>query len=111
VAYAQLRVGPAPPTIRDEATIELWRFYVDLPHHGRGLAHELMAVALEAAQARGAATMWLGVWEKNHRAQAFYRKFGFVDVGAHEFRLGNDLQTDRVMVTPLTPIATHRLRR
>ena len=39
--------------------------------------------------------------ERNPRAIAFYRKFGFVDVGAHEFRLGADVQTDRVMVRGL----------
>jgi ribosomal protein S18 acetylase RimI-like enzyme len=41
--------------------------------------------------------MWLGVWERNPRAIRFYQKHGFVDIGAKEFRLGTDLQTDRVM--------------
>jgi ribosomal protein S18 acetylase RimI-like enzyme len=41
------------------------------------------------------------VWERNPRAQAFYRKMGFVDVGAHTFVVGSDAQTDRLMVLAL----------
>jgi ribosomal protein S18 acetylase RimI-like enzyme len=77
--------------------LELWRFYVDQVHHGRGVAQQLMAAVIDAARARGAGTLWLGVWEHNAKAQAFYRKFDFVVVGAHTFVLGSDVQTDRVM--------------
>ena len=41
--------------------------------------------------------LWLGVWERNPRAQAFYRKSGFADVGSQVFLVGTDAQTDRVM--------------
>lgn len=97
MAYAQLRPG-APPDHPCEAPIELWRFYVDPAHHGRGVAQRLMEAVIAAARARHAKTVWLGVWERNPRAQAFYRKAGFTDVGAHTFVLGRDVQTDRVMV-------------
>lgn len=96
VAYAQLRPG-APEEVTGPAPIELWRFYVDRAHHGRGVAQRLMDAVGEAARARGSRTLWLGVWERNHRAQAFYRKTGFVDIGAQTFTLGNDVQTDRLM--------------
>jgi ribosomal protein S18 acetylase RimI-like enzyme len=98
IAYAQLREDGAPSCVDGDRAIELSRFYVDGAHHGRGLAQSLMEAVLAAARERGAARIWLGVWERNQRAQAFYRKTGFVDVGAHEFQLGADLQTDRVMV-------------
>ena len=42
-------------------------------------------------------TIWLGVWEFNPRAQAFYRKHGFYEVGKHIFQLGADAQTDVLM--------------
>jgi ribosomal protein S18 acetylase RimI-like enzyme len=99
--YAQLRGRPAPPCVAGPAPIELWRFYVDRPWQGRGVAAALMSAIVEAAAARGAATLWLCVWERNPRAQAFYRKAGFADVGAAEFVLGTDRQTDRVMVRPI----------
>ena len=41
--------------------------------------------------------MWLGVWERNWRAQAFYRKWEFTVVGDHVFLLGSDAQTDLLM--------------
>jgi ribosomal protein S18 acetylase RimI-like enzyme len=100
IAYAQLRSG-APPQIAGPSPLELWRFYVDHAHHGQGVAQRLMAATIETATARGARTLWLGVWERNPRAQAFYRKMGFVDVGAHTFVVGSDAQTDRLMVLAL----------
>jgi ribosomal protein S18 acetylase RimI-like enzyme len=53
--------------------------------------------AVDAAAAARARTIWLGVWEHNPRAIAFYLKCGFVDVGRHPFQLGRDVQTDRIM--------------
>jgi diamine N-acetyltransferase len=97
VAYAQLRQSPTPAEVTGPSPIELVRFYVDRERHGRGLAQRLMAEIVAAARRRGAKTIWLGVWEKNVRAVAFYRKEGFVDVGVHDFVLGTDRQTDRVM--------------
>ena len=95
-AYAQLRDGP-PDGFELPAPIELVRFYVDSTYHGRGIAARLMAAVDDVARARGARTLWLGVWEKNHRARAYYRKAGFADIGSHEFHLGHDLQIDRLM--------------
>jgi ribosomal protein S18 acetylase RimI-like enzyme len=94
--FAQLRPGSPAQGFAPEP-IELWRFYVDAAYHGRGLAQQLMDAMLEAAAQRGARTIWLGVWERNGRAQNFYRKSGFVDIGSHGFTLGSDPQTDRLM--------------
>jgi ribosomal protein S18 acetylase RimI-like enzyme len=96
VGYAQLRMGPPPPCVPDPQSIELVRLYVESALHGRGLARSLMHAAVAAASSR-ASSMWLGVWEHNPRAIAFYRKWGFVDVGSHMFQLGADRQIDRIM--------------
>jgi len=111
IAYAHLRAGAAPPCVTGPSPVEVWRFYIDRPYHGRGLAQALMAAAVEQARARGAATLWLGVWERNTRAQAFYRRVGFADVGEQVFMLGSDRQTDRVMARPVDTIATTLDRR
>ena len=100
-AYAQLRAGVAPAEVAGAAPIELLRFYVDPAWQGRGLGQVLMDATLAAARARGAGTLWLGVWERNPRGIAFYVKCGFRDVGSKLFLLGSDWQTDRVMVRPL----------
>lgn len=105
VGYAQLRESPAPPCVSGDSPIELWRFYVDRQWHGKGVAQELMRRVDVHAHRRGANTLWLGVWEHNERAQAFYRKSGFVDVGAHVFVVGSDAQTDRIFARPITPVA------
>lgn len=100
VGYAQLGAGATPQCVTGASPIELVRFYVDRGWHGRGLAQALMQEVEATARAR-AETLWLGVWERNARAIAFYRKCGFVDVGSHVFRLGSDPQTDRIMVRSL----------
>ena len=101
IAYAQLRTDHVPDCVTGPNPIELWRFYVDRPWHGRGVANTLMERVRAVARERGAKTIWLGVWEKNHRARAFYAKCGFADAGEHIFLFGTDPQTDRVMVSPL----------
>jgi ribosomal protein S18 acetylase RimI-like enzyme len=60
-----------------------------------------MTETFKAAAERGAATVWLTVWEQNPRAIAFYRKVGFADAGLMSFHLGNEEQTDFLMVKAL----------
>jgi ribosomal protein S18 acetylase RimI-like enzyme len=98
IAFSQLLAGKAPSCVTGPAPIELLRFYVDRGYHGRGIAQALMTATLTAAASRGAATIWLGVWERNPRAIAFYAKCGFRDVGSHDFMLGSERQIDRIMV-------------
>jgi len=100
-AFAQLRTGEIPECVGDSQSIELMRFYVDRPFHGQGIAAALMNAVLDEARQRGARTLWLGVWEHNARAKAFYLKCGFIDVGSHIFLLGTDPQTDRIMTRHL----------
>ncbi|MFN8654197.1 MAG: GNAT family N-acetyltransferase [Gemmatimonadales bacterium] len=100
-AFAQLQSGETPAEVAGADPIQLARFYVDQAWHGRGLAQQLMAAALAAARARGARTVWLGVWEKNPRGIAFYRKEGFREVGMFDFFVGTDRQRDFIMARPL----------
>jgi ribosomal protein S18 acetylase RimI-like enzyme len=108
-AYAYLRSAPIPAHVVDasnvggETTVEIARFYVDAPFHGRGIAHALMDAAVGEAGRRGASALWLGVWERNARAIRFYTKQEFHDVGSQPFQLGSDLQQDRVMLRRLAP--------
>lgn len=99
--FAQIRKGRAPDCVKGPSPVEIKRFYVDKSFHGRGVAQELMRTAEELARAAGAKTIWLGVWEHNDRAIAFYRKIGFFPVGRQPFLVGDDLQTDLVLERPL----------
>lgn len=99
--YVLLNDGATEEGVVAAHPVELQRFYVDAPWHGRGLAQALMAHAVEEARALGGDVLWLGVWEENPRAIRFYEKQGFVRVGAHVFMVGNDAQTDAIMARPL----------
>jgi diamine N-acetyltransferase len=101
IGYVQLRRKDVPSCVTHEAPAEIYRFYVDASAHGKGVAQRLMDESLAAARDLGAKHLWLGVWEQNERAIAFYRKSGFVEVGEQHFQLGSDRQRDLVLVRPL----------
>jgi len=95
--YAMLRAGPVPEAITGENPIELVRLYVSQDAIGTGVGAALIMDCLSESRRLGHKTIWLGVWERNHRAQVFYRKWGFAEVGTHVFELGEDRQTDLLM--------------
>ncbi len=101
--YAQLRAHQVPEEVRGPRPIELVRIYALKEWIGKGVGSALMEAALREAARRGFETVWLGVWERNSRARAFYRRWGFVEVGTHVFQLGDDPQTDFLMQRSLAP--------
>ena len=102
LGYAHLSSGSTPEAVSGPDPIELKRLYVARAWHGQGVAQALMDASLAVARARGAKTVWLGVWERNPRAVAFYEKYGFTRVGEHTFQLGSDKQTDWILELPIT---------
>ena len=85
--------------IRDiRPAAELSKMYVLPAHHGSGTSTVLMDAALVAAADWGAERVWLGVNQKNQRAQGFYRKCGFTVNGIRTFQLGAHIEHDYVMV-------------
>ncbi len=109
-AFAQVRRKEPPPCVTGPAPIELYRFYVDIPWQGRGVAPCLMSAVQDAATEMGGRTLWLSVWERNPRARAFYHKSGFRDVGVADFYVGPDRQRDRILVSPIDPRPIHSPR-
>ena len=95
--YAKLHAGEPPKEIEGAKPIELVRLYVSQEWLGRGAGEALMRACLDEARNAGHETLWLGVWERNARAQAFYRKWDFLAVGEHMFQLGSDMQRDILM--------------
>ena len=107
--YAKLRTGHADPSVTGPEPVELERLYVGRHVIGSGVGAALMQASLDAAQAAGHRTVWLGVWERNARAISFYVKWGFRIVGEHTFMLGTDAQRDLIMegLVPPVPAASH----
>jgi GNAT superfamily N-acetyltransferase len=102
IGYAMVRRNRTSDGVAGVAPVELQRIYVDLPWHGRGVGDALMSRCVEQARAWGCDAFWLGVWQKNPRAIAFYQRSGFTTVGVATFRVGRDVQHDFVMARPLS---------
>ncbi|MEA4908540.1 MAG: GNAT family N-acetyltransferase [Anaerolineaceae bacterium] len=95
--YARVKFGPAPACVAGEKPLEVARFYARKAWIGKGVGARLMQACLAEAQQGGCDVVWLDVWEQNPRAIAFYRKWGFTEVGTQVFPLGDDLQHDLLM--------------
>ncbi|WP_373425043.1 GNAT family N-acetyltransferase [Mycobacterium simiae] len=83
-------------------SVELSKLYVLADFHGKGVSSALMGAALATAAGWGARSLWLGVNQKNQRAQRFYIKSGFTVNGTRTFRLGPQLEHDYTMIRPLS---------
>jgi ribosomal protein S18 acetylase RimI-like enzyme len=102
VGFLHLVASEPDASVEGPEPLELLRVYADVHWHGKGVGTALMERSLEIARSEGFATLWLGVWKLNFRAQAFYKKYGFVIVGEHFFHVGSDQQIDLVMSRPVT---------
>jgi ribosomal protein S18 acetylase RimI-like enzyme len=101
VGYAKLHAGSVPDCVSDKPAVELVRLYSSQEWLGRGVGAALMETCLELARQKGYSTVWLSSWKRNHRANAFYRKWRFQVVGSKTFVVGTDVQEDFILARPL----------
>lgn len=94
VGYAKLRRNRPPRQLKGQHAIEIQRLYVSDRQIGKGLGRQLMENCLNLARQEGYKAVWLGVWERNNRAIAFYEKTGFQRCGWHYFQFGDERQRD-----------------
>jgi diamine N-acetyltransferase len=85
---------PAPNPLA--GALELKQLYVLKDHHGSGIAAELMDWTIAAARERGAPELYLAVFSHNERAKRFYGRYGFEEVGHCQFKVGDQLDDDRI---------------
>ncbi|MEL6676667.1 MAG: GNAT family N-acetyltransferase [Bacteroidota bacterium] len=97
LGYAKLRHEGEYPTLDGRPAIELERLYVRQGVIQKGLGSQLMEACLQKAKELGKGAMWLGVWEENHRARAFYEKWGFTVFGKHAYPIGETMDEDLLM--------------
>ncbi len=97
IGYLKINTGSAQTENKDANAFEIERIYVDQAYLGKKIGQLLFEKAIDLAKVKKASYVWLGVWEENHRALAFYKKNGFIPFDKHIFRLGNDEQTDIMM--------------
>jgi len=106
IGYAKLRRHAPPrqmpePYRRTGNAVEIQRIYLLNAHVGQGQGRLLMNYCLDWARSQGFAAVWLGVWERNERALAFYKKMGFDHFGFHYFQFGSERQRDFWLLKPL----------
>lgn len=96
IGFYQLIAHCPDPAIPDPDPVKLDRLYVDSRWHGKKIAHRLLQEAIDRSKQEGFSTFWMGVWERNFRALAFYKKWGFIEAGSLVFQLGTDAQRDLI---------------
>lgn len=99
--YLKINVGETQSEEMGADSLEVERIYVKKKFHKQGLGRLLLGKAFEIAAEMGKQKVWLGVWEHNENAIAFYKKKGFVQTGAHPFYMGDDKQIDLIMTKTL----------
>lgn len=97
IGYLKINFGKAQTELQDNKGFEIERIYVLKEYQGKKVGQLLYDFALAIARKKKAGFIWLGVWEKNHRALNFYRKNGFTEFDRHIFVLGDSRQTDYMM--------------
>jgi ribosomal protein S18 acetylase RimI-like enzyme len=104
VGYARWRESENPSGLGNVPSLEIARIYVARNMAGAGIGGMLMEQCLDTATRMGKKIAWLGVWEHNHPAISFYKKWQFEKFGEHIFMLGDDPQTDWLMKRNLVAI-------
>ncbi|QDK82267.1 GNAT family N-acetyltransferase [Spirosoma sp. KCTC 42546] len=94
VGYAKLRQHAPPRRMTHRNAIEIQRIYLLQNQIGQGQGRMLMEYCLNWARGQGYDAVWLGVWERNGRAIAFYERMGFERFGFHYFQFGTERQRD-----------------
>ena len=97
VGYLKLNTKKAQSDQVLDNAMEVERIYLKRHVQGKGLGTLLLNFAMQEAKNKGLMAIWLGVWEENNKAIAFYKRHGFEVFGSHPFKLGGDLQRDLLM--------------
>lgn len=97
VGYLKLNEGEGQSDIKDSSSLEIERIYVLKEFQGMGIGKILLDKAIDFAIDKKKDYIWLGVWEKNEKALAFYKKNNFIIISQHSFFMGDDEQIDYIM--------------
>ncbi|MFJ8234923.1 GNAT family N-acetyltransferase [Ureibacillus sp. NPDC094379] len=99
--YLKININDAQSEPMGEESLEIERIYIKSEFQKHGLGKVLLNLAIEMALKQDKKKIWLGVWEKNDNAIAFYEKMEFVQTGAHSFYMGDEEQIDLIMIKTL----------
>jgi ribosomal protein S18 acetylase RimI-like enzyme len=97
IGYAKLRNVETPTELQGKKHIEIERIYVVRSYQDKKVGYAIIKKCIEKAQQKDLDVIWLGVWERNEKAIAFYERVGFRKFGMHNFQLGDDTQIDYLL--------------
>jgi ribosomal protein S18 acetylase RimI-like enzyme len=89
--YCKLPVEGLEPTAG-----ELRQLYVRSACQNRRLGSRLFESALEWLE-KHYSTLYIGVWSKNHGAQRFYGRYGFVKAGEYRLAVGKTIDHEYIL--------------
>lgn len=96
------KIGPVDfPGDWGPETIELHQLYLLAPWKGQGVSQTLMDWVIATARERGFSQLVLSVYVDNVRAQRFYARYGMREIGRYEFRVGDQIDDDRIWALEL----------
>ena len=101
LGYLKLNTGSAQSESMGPTTLEVERIYIRKAFQHQGLGNHFIQQAIQLAQQAHKQKIWLGVWEHNEPAKRFYAKWGFQQFSQHDFVMGDDRQTDLLMIKSL----------
>lgn len=99
--YLKININEAQSEEMGDESLEVERIYLKTKFQKHGLGKVLLNKAIEIATDLDKKKVWLGVWEENENAIAFYKKMGFVQTGTHSFYMGDEEQLDFIMTKTL----------
>ncbi|WP_088344929.1 GNAT family N-acetyltransferase [Bacillus cereus] len=99
--YLKVNTNDAQSEEMGDESLEIERIYIKGEFQKHGLGKYLLNKSIEIAMEHNKKKIWLGVWEKNENAIAFYKKMGFVQTGVHSFYMGDEEQFDFIMIKTL----------
>lgn len=99
--YLKVNVNEAQTEDMGEESLEIERIYIKEEFQKNGLGKHLLNKGIEVAKNNGKRNIWLGIWEDNVGAIHFYQKMGFVQTSSHSFYMGDERQTDFIMMKTL----------
>lgn len=102
--FLKVNINDAQSEQMGDESLEIERIYIKNKFQKHGLGKYLLKKALEIAMERKKEKIWLGVWENNENAIAFYMKMGFVQTKSHSFYMGDEEQIDFIMTKTLNGI-------
>ena len=99
--YLKTNTNDAQSEKMGDESLEIERIYIKNKFQKHGIGKYLFNKAMDIAVESNKQKIWLGVWDKNENAIAFYEKMGFIQTGAHSFYMGDEEQIDFIMTKTL----------